>query len=321
MKSNLKTVIILSFLSSQIGIFKICNAQNLVLNGNFEDTLNCPTRAHDFKALTNWINPSSGTPNFFHKCDTEFNSEIGVPINWLGYQQPRSGSGYLGIYLRHTKGHIYREYIEGKLLNTLVANNCYHFEMFINLGNRCRYTTDNIGIYFSDTLYKISNHGEELPFKPQISNIQGNIMDTLTWLLVSGDYISQGRENYIIIGNFKSDPETNSIIVNPGGLDHIYCYIDDVSLTEYLPCNTSAIDPIKSIINVFPNPVLDELNIFIENNELTELILFDITLRTLIKQTFRGNISLSTNQLKTGVYYYQVKNGNNLEVRGKILKG
>lgn len=320
MKLYLKIVIILICIGLQFLTLNICNAQNLVLNGNFEDTLYCPNRTHSFEALTFWNNPSYATPDFFHRCDTDFMSHTGVPTNWLGYQEPHSGNGYAGIYLRQTKGYIWHEYIEGALKETLVANDCYHFKMFINLADSCSYTTDDIAVYFSDTLYKSKLSGLVLPLKPQIVNDPNNIMDTINWLIVESEYIAKGGENYIIIGNFKSDAETTSKVSKPNGWDHIYCYIDDVSLTKYLPCNTSSINPYNTTIKVFPNPVLDQLNISIENNNLSELIIFDITLRTLIKKSFRGEILVSTNQFRNGVYFYQVTDGNKLEARGKFLK-
>lgn len=311
MKSNLKIVIILICIGLQFLTFKICDAQNLVLNGNFEDTLYCPNRPHDYEALAFWKNPSYATPNFFHRCDTVFMSHIGVPNNWLGYQEPHSGDGYAGIYLRHTPGDIWHEYIEGTLKEPLVTNDCYHFKMFINLADSCKNTTDDIAVYFSDTLYTSKLAGLVLPLKPQIVNDPNNIMDTINWLIVESEYIAKGGEKYIIIGNFKSDAQTTTKISKPNGWDHIYCYIDDVSLVKTLPCNTASSGVTNEIINVFPNPAKDELYFSSDSKELYEanIVVTDLTGRNLREWNIlqgQSKQSFSLKGLSAGIYFWKI---------------
>jgi hypothetical protein len=68
--------------------------------------------------------------------------------------------------------------------------------MYINLGNICRYTCYNVGVYFSDTII-VGLPNNLLPFTPQINNVVGNIPDTLSWTLVSGNFTSHAEKNIL----------------------------------------------------------------------------------------------------------------------------
>jgi hypothetical protein len=70
---------------------------------------------------------------------------------------------------------------------------------------------------------------------PQIS-ISSNIFiqDTAKWNTVSGTFTANGTEEYLILGNFKSDSNTDTIMINPANLplkftDVLY---DDVSCID-----------------------------------------------------------------------------------------
>ncbi len=67
---------------------------------------------------------------------------------------------------------------------------------------------------------------------PQIQNSTGNIIsDTLNWTLVTGTFVANGNEKHCVIGNFKSDANTNKVLINTTNLPFIFadCAIDDVS--------------------------------------------------------------------------------------------
>ena len=148
-----------------------------------------------------------------------------VPKNHLTYQFAHSGVAYVGGY-SYANLH---EYIESPLSQTLSQGACYHLQMYVNLHNNSKYTSSDIGVYFSDTA--IANVAKSvLPFIPQISNPSTNVFDTLNWTLVEGYYTASGKENYIVIGNFKNDSQTNLTMINSSGDPWMYYLMDDVSL-------------------------------------------------------------------------------------------
>jgi hypothetical protein len=57
------------------------------------------------------------------------------------------------------------------------------------------------------------------------------VTDTMGWTLITGTFVANGTEKHCVIGNFKSDANTNKILINPTNLPAIACdvLIDDVS--------------------------------------------------------------------------------------------
>jgi PKD repeat protein/predicted esterase len=80
-------------------------------------------------------------------------------------------------------------------------------------------------------------------------------------------------------------------------------------------------------IKISPNPVNDELTIKINSNELSEIILYDITSRKLLHQQFTNTLTLNTSQLSKGIYIYELRpvlissgNKNGVIKKGKVVK-
>ena len=90
--------------------FWLCSSQNLVPNNSFESISNCPLTQSQINLAYSWIG-YGGTPDLFNSCFLNDNG-VGVPKNLTGYQTPRTGNGYAGIY---TYGYNIREYIQVNL--------------------------------------------------------------------------------------------------------------------------------------------------------------------------------------------------------------
>ena len=307
--------IILFILTSRIG-----GAQNLVPNGDFEQYSGCPVGYDDLDSSLYWFNPTvggnNGSPEYFNICSPT--SGLQTPGNFYGYQPAHSGVAYSGIAIYIATLQNFREYIEVPLTAPLTANECYHFEMYANLGNVCKYTSDAISVYFSDTaIIGVPNYFP-LPFNPQINNLIGNVFDTLSWTNISGDYDAIGGETFLIIGNFRDDAATTAIVANNSGLQYAYCYIDDISLTT---C-TTGLNEMALIPNtlIYPNPFNGKLNVQANDNQIYEIIIYDISSRKLLQKQFTNSLLLNTEQLAKGIYIYEVKGNNGSSRKGTIVK-
>ena len=182
------------------------------------------------------------------------------------------------------------------------------------------YTTDNIGIYLSDTAIENVQTQHQLSFLPQIVNPPGNFFDTLNWTLVEGDYLATGGENYLIIGNFNDDASTDTINIGGSGLvQRAYVYIDSVSLVP-TTCVTGIKEVKKETAKIFPNPVVNEFTIQLGSNEPAEIILCDVTSRKLLEQNVIGSSTINMKDFSKGIYFYEVKNKNGFVQAGKLLK-
>ncbi len=69
---------------------------------------------------------------------------------------------------------------------------------------------------------------------PHIENTSGIITDTLNWIAITGTFIATGNEKYMVIGDFRTDVMTNTMVINPtfsATLVNDVC-IDDVSVID-----------------------------------------------------------------------------------------
>ncbi len=305
--------------------------QNLVPNGDFEQLISCPTSINELTLAVSWINPATNsTPDYFHLCGTGL---AGVPNNFFGSQLPHSGGGYAGLihYYPPSITPDYREYAEVQLTSPLQQNECYRFEMYVSMGENGGYSTDDIAVYFSDTLIANLPYYTNLPFTPQINNTNGIISDTANWILVSGNYQATGGENYLLIGNYKNDLNTTLVPNGFGSLNQAYYYIDDVSLT---PC--TGMENISNFGNseylIYPNPVKDELFVISYSpapylsglsGEKAEIIITDILGKEVYRNQFsNSNIQIPTSGFQTGIYVIEINDGNpnNYPDRKKFFK-
>ena len=87
-------------------------SKNLVYNPSFEEHSSCPQHIEAIGHMTGvdaWWQPTQGSSDYFHPCGGR---ECQTPRNKMGYQVPRTGEAYCGIYC--SKEH-YREYLQTEL--------------------------------------------------------------------------------------------------------------------------------------------------------------------------------------------------------------
>jgi len=230
MKLYFKILLFLILVKSDLYLF----SQNLIPNGSFEIIGSCPTLGGQLYFAHPWKNPSnigdpSRTPDIFNSCT---HTGVGVPVNMCGYQYAKSGSGYAGFGCYASYMHA-REYIEVKLNDSLRQGEKYKIKFYVNLSNYSAYAIDCIAAYFSKE-FVVWNSNLSMPVTPQIKSVNSKFLsDTLNWMLVEGDLIAKGGEQFIVIGNFNSDSATNKILVNDPMYGGAYYYIDDVSAYKY----------------------------------------------------------------------------------------
>lgn len=211
----------------------VCHTQivNYVNNPSFEiDILSYPS-AGLFNGAKFWGGIDSTSCASYYLMGTP---PIGtVPYGNFGFQFPRSGNNFLesSFYCNTCP----RWYPRNRLKNNLIAGKLYCAKYHIVNTNFNRIAIDSYGIYFGDSsLDTITKCSIPLTYlNPQVVNQNGIITDTLNWIPISGTFVASGNEKYMVIGNFKSNAATNTLLLNPTltvmGND---IYIDDVSLIE-----------------------------------------------------------------------------------------
>ena len=225
---------------------------NLVPNGSFEDIISCPNYIKNWSSFGDttikyavpWQNGNFGTVDLYSTCDTFIMPTYhapknGVPLNVCGYQSPHSGNNYSGFLLavKPVIGQNYplvREYPQVKFTNSLIQNKKYCVSFYVSpADSESRYSTSRMGAYLSDG--PIGNDTTHLlNVIPQIENPYHHFLNNYAgWTAIQGVYAAGGGENYITIGNFYNDANTDTMILSSFPDNIIYYYTDDISVVEY----------------------------------------------------------------------------------------
>jgi len=211
-----------------------CAAQNLVLNGSFENKSYCPGtyNQQSLNTIAGWWQATDGTPDYFHACS----DQAGVPNNVFGQQPASEGVAYAGLVTYSAGGkRNYREYLQTKLTRPLNAGEMVCIEMYVSSADLCNFVTDGIGVLLTEKKVE-SNLQTELAHKPTMGNPRFNMLDeSAQWQLISDIYTAAGGEEYVTIGNFKADKDLKVLRRTQQSGDKgfgkwSYVYIDDVKV-------------------------------------------------------------------------------------------
>ncbi|MCK6650837.1 MAG: T9SS type A sorting domain-containing protein [Bacteroidia bacterium] len=224
----MKQLLIISILSNCF--FYKTVAQNLVPNYSFENYTTCPSNGGEILYAQPWVGTGGvGGVDYYNTCAS---NNVGVPFqNSLGYQYPKTGNAYAGLFLINGFGNNYREYLQVELLDSLKQNKCYYICAYFNLHNSMDWASNNMGFFLDDSLYSPTNPWEILPYTPQIKSFFNTpLNDTISWTKVEGVYVAGGAEKFLNIGNFSDDINTDTIHTTVQIYPGAYYYIDDVSV-------------------------------------------------------------------------------------------
>lgn len=212
------------------------NIGNYVSNGSFE-SLNSFSVSGYYQAVESW--QSIDTNKYAYYLVTEIPPIANAPYV-QGYQFARTGKNYVlsSPLCYNCVYSVSRGYPRNRLKKQLKANTSYCVKFYLNCANSMVLATDSYAAYFGDNgIDSIKYCSSPITYlTPQVQNLPGNyITDTLGWTAVTGTFIATGTEKYMVLGNFRSDVGTNTMVVNTssaaitGGID--IC-IDDVSVIE-----------------------------------------------------------------------------------------
>jgi len=262
-------------------------AQNLIKNPSFETFLNCPKKLGNLEEdVADWSTPTEGSTDYFNACS----KAMGTPVNFNGEQPANFGAGYVGLYFYAPQD--YREYIQTKMGQPLVKGENYTLSFYVSLAERADYAVKEFGIQFTEAPLKVKT---KRPLSRRyLSKMSGNIANHFTmgsqdfypdkenWVLVATDFVANGTEKYLIIGNFKDNVNTQKLLTKRNVLDGSYYYLDMVSLIRKNDSKISTTEGKTTFeldsINVFQNLLfrfdafellpeakaeLDEINLFL----------------------------------------------------------
>lgn len=212
------------------------NDPNLVSNGNFDnaDVRSLKTIGQLVELGKPWMTPNPTSADLFGQGTK--GTKAGAPTNDYGVQEPASAPAYAGFraYTKDPKKN--RTYLQTKLTKKMTKDQLYCVKMQISLADLSKFAVNNVGIFISDK--KISS-GEDLAlnFTPQITALNNApVKEMDKWVTVCGTFISNGTEEYIVIGGFGPEDKMKvEKMKKPSGINgtvmnDAYYYVDNIEI-------------------------------------------------------------------------------------------
>ncbi len=242
-----------------------------------------------------------------------YNSPIN---NVFGNQVVKDANAIVGAIL-FVANYETKEYFYQQLSTPLQTGHVYCLSFYVSRADRITHAIHSIGAYFSNTVQSAASLGY-INKTPQVINQNGFITDTIGWQQIQGCFTANGGEQYLTIGNFNSNPNTDTLYVgsnNPAvGADrYAYYYIDDISLVENTNVGIVEQNEQSDFVNVYPNPASEMLNIDYLLFDSAQSAKFDVVIINELGQsvyaTTLNNKHSKTNiqQLQSGIYFYHIK--------------
>ena len=310
--------------------FGYCNAQNLVPNPSFEDTVyvpllhaNCPedfsSISFDKTQIANGWSSYCNTPDYYNSCS----SSMGVPTNLEGYQYAATGKAYCGV-ITYTDGGFYHESIGARLITPLVKGTRYYISFSANCGKHDKYCSNNLGLSFStveyngDKCFPVTNHAA----------IYSSAVDSdiYNWIDISGSFIADSAYKYVIIGNFFDDASTKAVEKNSASNYYdAYYYIDDVCVSANPnECKMNQqMDGInnafKQRISIYPNPAANYLNISLPSP--ASLTVTNLLGQEEVVSSKSGVVrQIDVSNYPNGIYFLRAQSGSYTEERKFVVQ-
>ncbi len=255
-------------------------AQNLVPNGSFEEYYQIPDGTGQIHECKNWFSATGGgsTPDYFSVFSD--GSIVDIPSNSKGFEDAKDGDFYAGIFIFHGVFSFAVEYIECKLIQPLLPKR-YCVEFYVSLADSTsRYAVNNIGLFFSPDSIYTDTIRRLVEFTPQFVNINNPLTNKIGWTKVSGSFIAQGDEQYMVIGNFNLPENDDTVQVSGyaglGANKSGYIYIDSVSVTLFDDVGIEETPSTKPTI--YPNPASNFVSISLPTNQInSRLSIYNLT--------------------------------------------
>lgn len=288
--------------------------QNLIADWSAEAVAVCPYGLGIMETfLPTWIS-LRGTPDYFNNCNPELGSS-----NPFGYQEPRTGEGYMGaiIYFGNLPG--YREYFGVQLSEPLVIGETYFVSFYTSMAyaqNVTEKASNNLGLMLMTSNY-LDSDGQGLV--PNFSHYHMDTLhaDTTNWVQVSTTLVADSAYTLIAFGNFYDDGNTMSEVpfTNKPRNVYAYYYFDDFCVSKDADrCDEvlSVKAPNSLLINLYPNPSQGNIQ-FQSSTMVNRLLVMDLSGRV-VKQIdsllhYEGVLNLT--DYPSGMYFilFETKEG------------
>ncbi|MCK9612341.1 MAG: gliding motility-associated C-terminal domain-containing protein [Bacteroidales bacterium] len=195
----------------------------------------------DYYYPTHWFIPVDCGYHYYYNSNLNYvHSWYVVPQNPWSYTWPYDGIAQSGVCpFTYSVNEGLRNYLEVKLKMPLISGHEYCVSFFITIMDTCYIAIDQIGACFTIDSLLGHNYPPNPPCylleNPQVVSPPGYFYDKRNqWQQVLGQFTAQGGEQFMTIGNFKTDSNTNFVWlpdISTYGTNSYY-HIDMVTVIE-----------------------------------------------------------------------------------------
>ena len=231
-------------ISLLLAIFALsATAQNLVPNPGFEGNCSPGVLGNGYFGADHWCNANGGTFDFYAATEPSTSCLlVGTEnLNWDLYnevQAPFEGDRFVGGIM-YMSSFCIREMIQCKLLEPLQEGKTYCFSMQVAFSGMFDRACNGVGVSLSaDSIVNFASSCT-LGLTPLVQ-LDEVVSDTENWMTLSIEFIAEGGEQYLTIGNQLDDAEVISEVVD-GSTESTtaYYYFDMLSLEN---CEQNSIE-------------------------------------------------------------------------------
>ena len=221
----------------------IWTQENLITNGSFEEIDSCygaPADigfdVFDWSGCKGWSNPIQSSSDLW--CQNPIIGNNTPPSLGAFWQYPNTGHNMASILINAGGLYNYREYVQNELISTLEPNIYYQIEFYVS-GSLTECSSSEFGVKFFNSKFNDPNALWLTGLEPDaVNDISKYYLDTAIWQKIEINYLANGTENFVVIGNYQDSLSLS--YVQPcdtsfwGGLTLAgdYFFIDDVSIKK-----------------------------------------------------------------------------------------
>jgi OmpA-OmpF porin, OOP family len=189
--------------------------KNLVPNGSFE---NYRRKSGNIRQAVPWQQIAS--VDYYQQPISNDTSK---------YKGARTGDCYAGLRFQKK----YKEFIQVKFSEPLHRGTTYEYEMYVRLAFWSNASLKSFGALFTKIGYKSKNDVVRSALIDSVSK-KGSFVNGYQWFKISGQYIADGGEKYLTIGNFSPNVKKDMVRMNVFklGFKEAYYFVDDISLVK-----------------------------------------------------------------------------------------
>lgn len=226
--------------------------ENLVENPSFEEVKGKLKKLKQVDKAASWFSPTTLKADLY--SESASGTEIGVPDNIYGKEDAAEGKNYAGIVAFSYRGKYPRTYVFSQLNEKLEKGVRYCVSYKVSLADLSKYGVDNLGAHLSKKPFERDGKDDiVLTEKETVVKVANNKIfeKRYSWETMCSEYVAEGGEKYITIGNFSETKDTKFVKLRKKDdfkgtqIDQAYYYIDDVVVRvveEGESCNCDEVD-------------------------------------------------------------------------------